>query len=213
MHFSVSALCKARGAYLSHFFHRFLLLAKHLRDFRGDDLDMGEEAKPEVKLLYESEAAAYVAGLAVEKSAKGKKWYRLTHRDFLLALDKSTMTACGWGLKRFEFKQMDVDIDKLTFGPEADGLHPILTIALDQGPQSFPALAYLIFKLNLMLWFTFDISHREWNDAKSAYISVGLWPLVLLLIIAINLDFGPFEGTTWWNKGFEGIVHFVKKQF
>eukprot|EP00974_Lingulodinium_polyedra_P094481 9158313-Lingulodinium_polyedra.AAC.1 len=45
-----------------------------------------------------------------------------------------------------------------------------------------------------------DIYHREWNDTTLALKACSLWYVVLLTAMAMNLPYGPWDGSAWMGK-------------
>eukprot|EP00974_Lingulodinium_polyedra_P094214 9129216-Lingulodinium_polyedra.AAC.1 len=50
-----------------------------------------------------------------------------------------------------------------------------------------------------------DPSHRGWNDIKQALLDSGLWVFILLLVVVLNLDFGPWDGSAFHQRASEGM--------
>ena len=43
-----------------------------------------------------------------------------------------------------------------------------------------------------------DPSHRAWNDVWQALADTGLWAFVLLFQVALGLNFGPWDGSSFF---------------
>ena len=57
------------------------------------------------------------------------------------------------------------------------------------------------------LW---DPSHRGWNDLKLATQDASLWSSMLVLTIAANCFFGPWNGSKFWQESKEGLEAFLE---
>lgn len=86
---------------------------------------------------------------------------------------------------------------------------PSITFALDQGPQSFPTVFYMAYALKLHVFWHYDASHRLWNDVKDALAETGNWGFVCISTLAMNLDFGPWDGSEFFHRSAEALRHFV----
>eukprot|EP00974_Lingulodinium_polyedra_P027046 2609131-Lingulodinium_polyedra.AAC.1 len=71
---------------------------------------------------------------------------------------------------------------------------------MDEGSVGYSAMWYSMFFLRARLCMVRDIFHREWNDCKWAIAQAGLWHTVLLTSLVMNLCFGPWEGSGWFEK-------------
>ena len=68
---------------------------------------------------------------------------------------------------------------------------------------------YLMFSELLCTWAFSDPSHRAWNDLKEAAALANLWSLILIHVIILNLDFGPFEGGRFFQRAQEAWTQFT----
>lgn len=102
-----------------------------------------------------------------------------------------------------------VPIEALPLLDSPDDRPPSLVMALDQGPQSYPTTFFLTYSLRLNMFTHFDTSHRLWNDCKDALAENGHWHFVVLSIIAMNLDYGPWDGSEFFGRASMTLKHFV----
>eukprot|EP00973_Karenia_brevis_P005350 730756-Karenia_brevis.AAC.1 len=59
-----------------------------------------------------------------------------------------------------------------------------LVLVSDQGPEMSAMAFYLSSRLRIMV--LFDYLHRLWNNVKNALKHAGVWPIIGLLIQALN---------------------------
>ena len=86
-----------------------------------------------------------------------------------------------------------------------------LTIAIDQGSDGWCAVFYLCYVLQACIVFAFDPSHRSWNDTAGSLKDAGLHGVILLLIIIMNMDHGPWKEARWYQTGVEGAKGYKTK--
>ena len=48
-------------------------------------------------------------------------------------------------------------------------------------------------------------SHRRWNDLKKAMVDTGRWPFILVMVVFLNLDYGPWDGSSFHQRGVESM--------
>ena len=145
----------------------------------------------------------------------------------LKALDHSLQVATGLGLSHFQ-----VDEDACNQSAEAAGSdelaaslgpsiaqpqslaacvgapQPTLAVSCDQGGGLLQALFFLVYRARMCLVIHSDISHRVWKDCKQSIVEAGWCSHVLLQSVCMNLDYGPFEGATWFHKACDAISCF-----
>ena len=126
----------------------------------------------------------------------GKGWlsWRPTYED----LDKTIAQPAADVIDVVEVEQQNgwlPDGDELT--AVAD---PVLTLSSDQGAGWFQAQFFLIYAMKISIHQVSDESHRLWNDSKGATQQAGLMPFVRLHSLIMNLDYGPWEGSSFFQK-------------
>ena len=133
------------------------------------------------------------------KSQKGSdgpgqspKVYRRKAAEWCLHVDMALRSLTTKGLSHF-VPPADLSDDRLEFTP-------LLGIALDQGPDGWSGIWFLIFSVGACILPINDISHRVWNDTKLALKDAGLWGVAKLLIIMLNWDHGPWKDAAWLEK-------------
>ena len=141
------------------------------------------------------------------EDAAGKRPRRLLRvcgLHFLNALDDALNVATGAGLSAYcvgdEQKKSDIAQTLALMVGQPHVPAPVLTVCVDQGGGSFNALWYLMYRMHCRLVVLSDISHRVWNDTKSAIVQAGLWSHVLLHSIVLNADYGPWSGSAFFNE-------------
>ena len=129
------------------------------------------------------------------KAGKGKRLHRVSAFKFLLSLDVSLKACCGHGLSSFIIAPEL--IDAAVHGQQK---LPVLALAMDQGSSGFAAAQFCNHSLKLMLCPLWDPSHRCSRDIELAYSQAGLLEVVHLFKIALNVNYGPFDGASFWRK-------------
>ena len=76
----------------------------------------------------------------------------------------------------------------------------VLVMHLDEGSQAYSATWFIAYHLGLSFVCMRDIYHREWNDCKLALSDTGVWWVVMLTTIILNMPHGPWEGASFHNK-------------
>ena len=99
-------------------------------------------------------------------------------------------------------EEWDIDGEQLEQRPASLAIH------LDQGPVTWATLSYLQ-HIGMNYVFHYDPSHRMWNDVKEGLVQGGMWPMATLLQIAANMDYGPWEGKEFHERGAAAADHFV----
>ena len=82
----------------------------------------------------------------------------------------------------------------------------------DQGPNIIGAANYLQYSSNALMFLAlFDPYHRAWNDLKTALKRSKCtgWKTVLELTLVANLNYGPFNSSTWHYKKKARLEDFV----
>lgn len=138
---------------------------------------------------------------------KARKIYRVHAFKYLLALDNTMQTLCGYSFNAFMHTRHDIDE-----AVQASKKLPILSIAMDQGSSGFSATFFCQSVLGLMLAPLWDPSHRCVRDIELAFNHTGLSECVLLLKVALNTNFGPWDGSAFWRKQQEEVVNYTNGQ-
>ena len=112
--------------------------------------------------------------------------FRVAAKHWLDCVDNSFRVTCGkGGLRYFEPR------DPTWLKGWRD--HPFGVIAMDQGSDGMTGLHYAQYKLGLCLEGFMDPSHGIHNDVDRAVADVELRPLMLLMVVSMNLPFGPYK--------------------
>ena len=85
-----------------------------------------------------------------------------------------------------------------------------LTLSIDQGPDGWSAVNWMLYKAKVRLVVLIDSNHRVWNDLKTSFSDAGLWTTVLLWGVFFNLNFGPYDGAAWWRVAQEGAEEYSR---
>jgi hypothetical protein len=88
-------------------------------------------------------------------------------------------------------------------------LQPALALNIDQCSVGWSAVFFMTMKLKLRVMPIFDPSHRCWNDCKLALQQSNMWEIVLLVSIICNINYGPFQGASWWRQGQEACTAYM----
>ncbi|CAK0801041.1 unnamed protein product, partial [Prorocentrum cordatum] len=83
-----------------------------------------------------------------------------------------------------------------------------IVFSLDQGPTSYATHFYMLYAMKMNLFCHYDVSHRLWNDVKDAFCECGEWNFIRLSTIVLNSDFGPWDGSAYFNKGGSVLKNF-----
>lgn len=83
---------------------------------------------------------------------------------------------------------------------------PLLTMSLDQGPDGFAAVWFLMNHTRLRMVVIADISHREKNDLKLAIAAAGYKNVVDETSVCFSLDYGPWDTCAWFRSSVEAAV-------
>lgn len=140
-------------------------------------------------------ALAFVQQTQPGKGGKSKRLHRVSAFKFLLSLDVSLKVCCGHGLSAFI--HTPEQIDAAVHGQQK---LPVLALAMDQGSSGFAASFFCHHFLKLQLCPLWDPSHRCSRDIELAYSQCGLLEVVHLFKIALNVNYGPFDGASFWRK-------------
>jgi hypothetical protein len=143
-----------------------------------------------------------------EKKASAPKHVRTKSYQFLRGLDHACLISFGVGLASFTgvtfctektlaaqkryYKSLD---------QECEVPMPLLALALDQGSVGLASTYFLIYALSAAAVIVADPSHRVWNDLCLALKGAGLWSYIILMQIPLNLNYGPFDGASWFGQG------------
>ena len=114
---------------------------------------------------------------------------------FRLSLDVSLKACCGHGMGPFTLSPELIDA-----AVNGQQKLPVLALAMDQGSSGFAAAQFCNHSLKMMLCRLWDPSHRCSRDIELAYSQAGLLEVVRLLKIAPNVNYGRFDGASFWRK-------------
>ena len=116
--------------------------------------------------------------------AKGRKrLHRVASRDLMCALDAQLRQMTGEGLASYV---------PTTASYAAGGPWPTLTLCCDQASDNQCVNWYLQGKVRASVVCIWDPNHRCWNDVRLSLVNSGLWLLLLLLLVPLNLTSGPW---------------------
>lgn len=127
----------------------------------------------------------------------------LTADEFRLAAPDGTM----W-IKNIETNAIVPEIPQ---GLDLGTVACLVSIS-DQGPNIIGAANYLQYSSNAPMFLAvFDPYHRAWNDLKTALKRSKCtgWKTVLELTLVCNLNYGPFNSSTWHYKKKARLEEFV----
>lgn len=175
--------------------------------------DVVDKASDELVADATAKATSFVEHepLVREDGPELKKMQRVAGAKHMHAWDNS-LKQCGLGgFKTFvaEDEVAECDINDLPLLLTPEELPPMIVFALDQGPQSYPTNFYMQYVMKMNVFCHYDVSHRLWNDCKDALAECGQWGFVILSIITMNLDFGPFDSCTFFARNQDALKHFV----
>lgn len=137
-----------------------------------------------------------------EEQKKGPTLHRVKVYEWLCATEHMLRASMGEGWYAFQ-----VDFA----APECPDLVEWRSVvcACDQGGDGWSALHFLLSE-QLNLWPMAAMSHRCWNDVQVALGDAGLTSFVLITIIILNLDCGPWESSRWWQSLKEGCEQYMQ---
>ena len=110
------------------------------------------------------------------------------------AIDKMLKVMLGMGFAMFLASGADLCL------AEMETFHPTLVLHLDEGSPGYAKIWFLMYGLPLRVMPMRDVFHREWNDARLGLSESHLWWIVQLTTVCVNLPFGPWDGSAWWEK-------------
>jgi hypothetical protein len=140
---------------------------------------------------------------AVSSSAPAKKKFRKSSYRLMLACQHMLEACTGQGWQRF-IPPASLD----TWGPPANW--PSITLTIDQGSDGWCMAHFLLYQKKANLLLLCDSSHRVWNDCTNALKKCKVWHLVLLMVICLNLDHGPWKDERWLQQSREASLEYVK---
>lgn len=175
---------------------------KDLRTAARDALEQADREAVEAEAkAWRKQALAFwstAAGGAEEggKEEKQKKRHRVKVYEWLLSTDKllQVCTSQGW-------VQFALPADPVLRGPPS--LWPTCTVAVDQGSDGWGALHFLAYKANACVLVLKDMNHRLWNDTWLALQDAGMKPLIVMMMVVINSDHGPWQDAKWMEEARE----------
>eukprot|EP00974_Lingulodinium_polyedra_P051483 4953431-Lingulodinium_polyedra.AAC.1 len=68
---------------------------------------------------------------------------------------------------------------------------------------------WFAYKAGLRVMGVRDIFHREWNDVIGALKQAELWWVVILTTLAYHLPYGPWDGSSWYQRMVESAADLV----
>eukprot|EP00971_Amphidinium_carterae_P227410 4510577-Amphidinium_carterae.1 len=115
-------------------------------------------------------------------------------KQWLQASDRQLRVATGMGWEHYVFEPAHTE------KPEEAN---VVCISLDQGSDQWAGVNYLLFQRAVCLIPFRDPMHRLWNDVMGAVKRSSLYPLSLMLSIAMSTDSGPWRGSKWGQQSAE----------
>lgn len=172
-----------------------------------------DEKQPDDDLhkTWECGVKRYLDGQSVEEE-KRTKIQRVQGTQHIVAWDNALQqVGIIGGIAQFCTPRdtWGLSINDLPLVDAPQGRLPCLVLALDQGPQSFPTSWFLLYHMHLNGFVIFDIYHRFWNDVKDALADCGLWTFVQASVVVMNLDFGPWDGSEFFERAATSLRHFL----
>ena len=110
------------------------------------------------------------------------------------AIDKMLCLILGVGFAAFLANSDDVPLI------DSDDFLPTLILHLDEGSPGYALMWFLMYGLPMRVVAMRDPLHRQWNDARLALSRSRHWWIVQLTSTCINLPFGPWDGSAWWER-------------
>ena len=182
---------------------------RDLRTAARDALEQAdEEAIKAESEAWRKQAIAYWAAAAAAAEGEGKEKQTKRHRvkayEWLLSTDKllQVCTSQGW-------KQFALPADPVLRGPPS--LWPTCSVAIDQGSDGWGALHYLSYKQGVCVLALKDMNHRLWNDMWLSLQDAGLKPLIVMMMVVINSDHGPWQDAKWMEEAREAAWLYSKQ--
>ena len=86
----------------------------------------------------------------------------------------------------------------------------MLTLCMDQDIIGVAFTYYAINSLRCRILPLWDPSHRMWNDVRGALSLSGVWQYTLVHTVLLNVFFGPWNGSAWWEQTVEASRLFFK---
>ena len=127
---------------------------------------------------------------AITKCREGwrkQRRHRGSVEAYIARIDNQVGTSTWWpGLSHIQF-----DATKPAWHSSNWRKWPSLSHVADQGPDGVSAHHCMLGKLNLNLFPLWGPSHGCCRDLKDSYSDIGLWPLVILIMVVMNLGHGP----------------------
>ena len=131
-----------------------------------------------------------------------RKLHRTKAYEWLLAVSHMVLIATGSQLTRYQ--QVE---DKAARKDPATW--PCATVCIDQGSDGWSACHWLIhLRHNILL--LHDWCHRVWNNVELAIADMGWRYTVLLGVIMLNLDHGPWAGHKWFAEMVAGAEEYIR---
>lgn len=88
----------------------------------------------------------------------------------------------------------------------------ILVSISDQGGVNRGVLDYMVNYLHMCVVVAWDGHHRCWNDMKHALRATKLLRTFLSFAMMFNINYGPMNSKTWWEKKKNARAEFAKFQ-
>ena len=116
-----------------------------------------------------------------------RQFHRASVEHYVARIDNQVGTSTWWpGLKHIRYREGSGTWSKANWRR-----WPCLGHVADQGGDGVSAVHAMLYLMSLNLFALWDPSHGAQRDLKDAFSDVGLWPLVLLLLVVVNLGHGP----------------------
>lgn len=87
---------------------------------------------------------------------------------------------------------------------------PTLSISIDQGSDGWCVVHYLAYHCKAAIVLLKALNHRLWNDAWGALGQAGTRPLMVLAIVVLSADHGPWADARWLQQAREAAVAYCK---
>jgi hypothetical protein len=155
--------------------------------------------KADGRLRWEQVALGFLGGKQQEKGPKTLK--RTKVYEWLVATNHMLHVATGAAWLRRK--------RPAAVSPEEERCLPSVTLSIDQGSDGWSAAHYLRSE-GVTLLVLPDQSHRVWNDVKNALQESGVFPQILITIVLLNADHGPWQEARWFETLKEGVAEYLK---
>ena len=124
---------------------------------------------------------------------------RLAAKKWVCMVDNQLAKASGKELKFWVRPPEGADIAHANLD-EFRAPAPTLSIGMDQGSDGWSASWFLMYERALRINVIVDQAHRTPNDCELAVVECGWWPVVLMSMIAFNINWGPWSSCRWGEE-------------